>query len=64
MDDAGIEELLDELAERIEQSKPVLGNSQKRRSKSAPSSRFSMRFATSFPRNCARPASSFATARA
>lgn len=30
MDDAGIEELLDELAERIEQSKPVLGNSQKR----------------------------------
>ena len=29
MDDAGIEELLDELAERIEQSKPVLGNSQK-----------------------------------
>ena len=30
MDDAGIEELLDELADRIEQSKPVLGNSQKR----------------------------------
>ena len=30
MDEAGIEELLDELADRIEQSKPVLGNSQKR----------------------------------
>lgn len=30
MDEAGIEELLDELAERIENSKPVLGNSQKR----------------------------------
>ena len=30
MDEAGIEELLDELAERIEQSRPVLGNSQKR----------------------------------
>lgn len=30
MEDAGIEELLDELADRIEQSKPVLGNSQKR----------------------------------
>ncbi len=30
MEDAGIEELLDELTERIEQSKPVLGNSQKR----------------------------------
>ena len=30
MDEAGIEELLDELAERIETSKPVLGNSQKR----------------------------------
>lgn len=30
MDEAGIEELLDELAEIIENSKPVLGNSQKR----------------------------------
>ena len=30
MDEAGIEELLDELAERIENSKPVLGHSQKR----------------------------------
>ncbi len=30
MDDGGIEELLDELADRIENSKPVLGNSQKR----------------------------------
>lgn len=30
MDEAGIEELLDELAEIIENSKPVLGNSQRR----------------------------------
>lgn len=30
MDEAGIEELLDELTERIENSKPALGNSQKR----------------------------------
>lgn len=30
MDEAGIEELLDELTEIIENSKPVLGNSQKR----------------------------------
>ncbi len=30
MEEAGIEELLDELAERIEQSRPVLGNNQKR----------------------------------
>ena len=30
MDEAGIEELLDELVELIEQAKPVLGNSQKR----------------------------------
>lgn len=36
MDDAGIEELLEELADIIEQSKPVLGNSQKRQIEIAP----------------------------
>lgn len=36
MDDTGIEELLDELADRIEQSKPVLGNSQKRQVEISP----------------------------
>lgn len=64
MDDAGIEELLDELAERIEQSKPVLGNSQKRQVEIGPIFEILDEIRDIFPEELRRRASSFVTVRA